>query len=627
MPTVSRTATLAAPLEVVWKTLVDPSWSGSWFGAETSIIKVSGNGLGVRQEITASVKGKGVSLVIETTGYEEGRVLTQRIVEIGGKAIDGLTELACELSAHGTGTAVTVTSSVPEGKGFMGRMLGLGRAHLETAAAQQTLKRLERLAIERYNAAPDHTTGEASSKDVNPDAERSLRSPAPGNELGQEVPQAPPQEEMPGFSGSAERPSQAGPPGASGHSTGELGKGEEPRAVEQAPQSAMPQFEPDQPVSPSGIPEAPPMPKQPEPASAQPVGTRPEAEPVVQASSSPEVSPGTQAGETGPEPADSVTQALAAITPSEEVILERINSWARRNPLVRSGRFTSSPTLEFNPVWECLITRVIEERDEGAMHVPSNKPIPELPRYDCLLESIPVELPTDFEERSWSLIRAGSERVVPCPASCAGGQVQCRRCQGGTVMCSSCLGSGQKTRTRQGAGGQSYQESYPCSWCGGSGRRPCDTCRGNGWLICADCDGSSEVNQFICATILNRPDTVTVSTHSAAPSEIKFKKVGPEEWTQVSLSDGSSVPAGLPDELSAELETALKDVEPGERLRKLEIRVLPVTTVSTDEPQGARAHLVGEGKKVFTRKTVSMKRVFLTGLLLALLLVILLVAI
>ena len=205
--------------------------------------------------------------------------------------------------------------------------------------------------------------------------------------------------------------------------------------------------------------------------------------------------------------------------------------------------------------------------------------------------------------------------------------MQCRRCQGGTVMCSSCLGSGQKTETRQGAGGRSYQQSSPCSWCGGSGRRPCDTCRGNGWLICADCDGSSQVIQFTCATIRNRPDTVTVSTRSAAPSEIKFKKVDPEEWTRVSLSDGSSVPEGLPSELSSELEAALKDVEPGERLRKLEVNVLPVTTVTPEGTTGTRAHVIGEGGKVFTRKTVSMKRVLLTGLLLALLIIGLLVAI
>jgi hypothetical protein len=615
MPTVSRKATFAAPAQIVWATLVDPSWAGSWFGAETSITKVSGEGLGARQEVTASVKGKGVSLVIETTDYEEGRLLTQRLVEVGGKQIDGLTELACELSEHGTGTAVTVSSTVPEAKGFMGKMVGFGRAHLEAAAAQQTLKRLERLVVQRYDLSLESQGVAGAAGERDPEgASGSETSTGEDTAVSSEIPKAPPQAEMPGFSELKEQSGET--PMVPSEDDGQPAESDSAapsqETSEAQSEARLASSHSDQASSAVEIPQAPPMPEQPEPPQQleadPPNGESDDAVNESIEGRDQDRAGGSDLSRTGSAQVVSVTEALDAVTPKEGVILERVQSWARTHPLIQTSRFSGAMTLEFNPAWQCIVTRVIEERDEFPAHVPSNHGVPDVPRYGGLLESIPVEPPTDFEERSWNLIRQDSEQVVPCPASCAGGQVQCTRCQGGTVLCSSCIGSGQRTETRRGAGGQTYQATTQCSWCGGSGRRPCGTCRGNGWLVCPDCDGSSGVIQFTCALISNRPEAVAVGTTEELPPEIKLKKVNVEEWQRIVLSDGTSVPAGLPEALSNRLQAELEEIRPTERLRKLEIQVLPVTTVIPERGGAARVHVVGEGGRVFSHKANSKNR-------------------
>ncbi len=151
---------------------------------------------------------------------------------------------------------------------------------------------------------------------------------------------------------------------------------------------------------------------------------------------------------------------------------------------------------EERPVYRVVVETLDEERrvervsrpHEGGIVGPhavteADPWAPPLPAFD------------GWEERSWLVPVAGSERLLTCKPCAGKGMTDCRNCGGdGSVSCTPCLGSG-----RVGCGACAGSGYGPCERCGRRGKgakctlcrraRPsCATCR-NGTVLCVACNG------------------------------------------------------------------------------------------------------------------------------------------
>jgi len=605
MAEVHREAVIAAPPPVVWDLLVDPEYMDSWFFLEMKTLSADKIDLGARSEVVYTVGGKELRATMEVTEYQEGRSFTQRMLDEGGQADADRPSVRIEVVPHGTGAEVTSTVTYPAGSGMGSKLFATSRAHLEAAFQKKALERLGARAVTRVSeiaaaneAAPEPVLSEGISESDStgtpPDPESSSSSAEVQTESPHaEIPPAPP---MPRESSEVDGPTSTEKP-SFGESDFEGSSNE----------TAF-----------DAVPPAPPMPE--EPLEEQPKGTSAvEAQPAESRERTDYdytagISEGDRkANQEKPQSqasgdlANSITEALSKLELGEPDARKILTLWAAGRPLVDGSVFEAPFEVEVEHRFLCLVVRLVETRGEEWVHSPANQPIPKLPTYSSLIESVEASVPTDFEERSWQLIKEGSEKVVRCPANCSGGQQHCHKCMGGQVACPPCLGSGQQTKTEHGPNGQRYERRYQCSFCAGSGRQPCRLCRGSGWLTCSTCGGSSEVFEYLVGRITNSPEVKTFEGQTHSPGG---KKMAAKEWSTLHLSPGLKAPDGLPGDLAGTIDEELAAAGPNERLRKLEIRVLPTARIRLADLPEANIRIVGESKQVVASKISSKKRVY-----------------
>ena len=131
---------------------------------------------------------------------------------------------------------------------------------------------------------------------------------------------------------------------------------------------------------------------------------------------------------------------------------------------------------------------------------------------------IPMDRPTDFEERTVEIPVPCTDRVETCPGCGGDGNVTCVHCHGwGKVDCSWCQGRGYREstqwRTETDAQGnttsrsETVRESCTCFM----GKVTCTSCGGHGKVTCSGCGGSGKVKTF---------DLLTVKFHHTSLTDV-----------------------------------------------------------------------------------------------------------
>ena len=304
--------------------------------------------------------------------------------------------------------------------------------------------------------------------------------------------------------------------------------------------------------------------------------------------------------------ADAAPNAVSRLHLDERQAREALMAWAHRQLLVDESMFTGELRVENRPLLSCILTRVLETREEKQIAIPAHQPLPNHERYTVGLDAVTVPQTTDFQNRSWRLILAKSEREVRCPAACMNGRQQCKRCEGGQVRCSFCSGSGQHRRTHYD-GTQSIERVEHCSSCGGSGRRPCSTCRGSGWVRCKTCQGAGALIQFVQGEIDHTATPVEFS--EPLPTDIKQKKLTPNEWALLNRTPGQSIPELVPIPLRDQVEQEMERRPANELLRKLEVQGLPRSVIAMPDQPNANIQIVGSSQIIIATGVKSRKRV------------------
>lgn len=594
MAEVTRSVTAAAPPAAVWALLVDLDRAGEWLPFGTRVVASSGEGLGARFTLELRVRDKPVTVDGQVSKYEEGRAIAFRTISAGGRDVSG--EHAGEneyvVEAHGTGSKISVTSRKPDQGGMARRAVARATAQAEGELARRALLRLADLAAGRASLPSESPPGQ----DVH---ESSSQSPE-GEGRVPPAPPAPPQdtEAIPEMTSVAD--SLVGPAAREAVETSE---GLEEDVVPPAP--PMPE------VDAAGRRAAPEKSEWGASDAQEDVATSGPVE-GVSASELRSVLYGraqTQQASGVVEPESEAPQPDARLDMSEDEARRLLVDWAASKPLIDKRIFSRSISVANEPRLACTLTRLIETRDEKQVCVPANQALPKFPRYNVGLDAVQVTDPTGFTPASWRLVLEGSERQAPCPGSCVNGREQCPRCQGGTVRCGRCFGSGQTSSTEY-VGGRSVQRTQRCPSCAGAGRQPCRNCRGSGWITCAKCQGAGSVIWFVRGDIDHSPTPVEFS--QGLPEGVKAKKVPESEWMLLETTPGDQITDLVPTTLRASVSSEIGKRHSNELLRKLEVRGLPVTSVTIAAQPDASVRLVGTSRIVVASGIASSKRIWTT---------------
>jgi DnaJ-class molecular chaperone len=277
-------------------------------------------------------------------------------------------------------------------------------------------------------------------------------------------------------------------------------------------------------------------------------------------------------------------------SPGDADIRAVLQAWASKKRFVSDDAFEGELKVSDASLCRFTIRRMVETRTTSSVQQAINHGLPTA-RYGGDLGSIHVPAPTGFKSATFHSMLNGSERELPC-SKCGGqGWIPCRWCQNGYRMV-----------TRTDAQGRQSTGQEMCMACFGKGKNKCSgTCRGTGRVV-----------SFTMAAIDQKP---TLFEGGEEPSsEIGRKWLSPSrlsEWRGFGPFSGEALPTGMCGTVASKMAARLGDRPNGERLRRLDVVVLPVTKVEYSHAGlEAVAYVVGKSRNVIAVPPGTRKRQF-----------------
>jgi hypothetical protein len=230
-------------------------------------------------------------------------------------------------------------------------------------------------------------------------------------------------------------------------------------------------------------------------------------------------------------------------------------------------------------------------------------------------QEIPVEPPTDCEDRTVEVEVPHSERVEGC-SSCGGaGRSNCRMCQGvGRTACHSCHGSGWRShieaqppvRNREG------RMTFPppktvrlrCSCFGG--QTQCSVCRGQKKVTCSSCEGMGRVKvSNLLVVTFSASNKVCVLNPTSVPDDMACLGEGEMELEKRPFSGPAelAVDADLQAAVEGLLERTRPKNEATSRIlsRMVTVKRVPIwqVTYAFSSSDNRKAWIFGTDHRVF----------------------------